>query len=173
MTEQLSRRAPVRPSPNNVEHSMTTTSTPGIVRCGATRWSADTDRRYSRHVPRRAPENCERSELEESFANGGDAVVKIAYDRYGSMVYTFCRRTVGHDDATALAQDVFVAAWRSQHSSDPQRGGLGGWLMAIARNKAIDHLRRQGRQPRIAAGDQGADLESQRADDIEMIATRM
>ncbi len=113
-------------------------------------------------APPRA-ENCERSELEESFADGGDAVVKIAYDRYGAMVYTFCRRTVGHDDATELTQDVFVAAWRSQRSYDPSRGGLGGWLMAIARNKAIDHLRRQGRRPLIDVGGNDADHASRRS----------
>lgn len=131
------------------------------------------DRRYSRGVPDRAAENHERSELELSFADGGDVAVRTAYDRYGSMVYTFCRRTVGHDDATELAQDVFVAAWRSQRSYDADRGGLGGWLMAIARNKAIDHLRRQGRQPTIDAGAHGAELESLRADEVESIANRM
>ncbi len=152
---------------------MTTTSTPGIVRCGAARWSPDIDRRYSRHVPRRAPENCERSQLEESFADGGDAVVKIAYDRYGAMVYTFCRRTVGHDDATELTQDVFVAAWRSQRSYDPSRGGLGGWLMAIARNKAIDHLRRQGRQPLTDVGGNDTDHAAVEVDNVEALANRI
>ncbi|HEY4608057.1 MAG TPA: RNA polymerase sigma factor [Ilumatobacteraceae bacterium] len=124
-------------------------------------------------MPDRTTEPPERSELELSFADGGDSALRTAYDRYGSMVYTFCRRTVGHDDAVELAQDVFVSAWRSQGSYDPQRGGLGGWLMAIARNKAIDHLRRQGRQPLTTGGEHEGDIESARADDIEMIATRM
>ena len=124
-------------------------------------------------MPDGAGETRERSELEDAFADGGDPAVRTAYDRYGSMVYTFCRRTVGHDDATELAQDVFVAAWRSQRSYDPNRGGLGGWLMAIARNKAIDHLRREGRQPLIASGDNGAEPAGVRTDDIDMIANRM
>jgi RNA polymerase sigma factor (sigma-70 family) len=136
-------------------------------------WSADVDRRYSRTVPDRAAETRERSELEESFSDGGDAAVRTVYNRYGSMVYTFCRRTVGHDDATEVAQDVFVAAWRAQRSYDPNRGGLGGWLMAIARNKAIDHLRRQGRQPLIDSGDNDPELTGIRTDDVEMIANRM
>ncbi len=90
---------------------------------GPAQWSAGVDRRYSRTVPDRAAETRERSDLEESFSDGGDAAVRIVYDRYGSMVYTFCRRTVGHDDATEVAQDVFVAAWRAQRSYDPIRGG--------------------------------------------------
>jgi RNA polymerase sigma-70 factor (ECF subfamily) len=124
-------------------------------------------------VPDRTAETDRRSDLEASFSDGGDVAVRTAYDRYGSMVYTFCRRTVGHDDAIEVAQDVFVAAWRAQRSYDPDRGGLGGWLMAIARNKAIDHLRRQGRQPIIDSDDDGADLAAVHTDDVEMIANRM
>ena len=152
---------------------MITVVPPGTVFGDQALWSVDFDRRYSRGVPDRASENCERSELEESFAEGGDIAVRTVYERYGSMVYTFCRRTVGHDDATELAQEVFVAAWRSQRSYDPNRGGLGGWLMAIARNKAIDHLRRQGRQPLIDNDGNGADVAGVRSDDIEMMANRM
>jgi len=124
---------------------------PALSRAGSVRREealgcVGVDRRYSRCVSDDVDEAHERSDLEQSFAEGGDVAVQDAYQRYGSMVYTFCRRTVGHDDAIELAQDVFVAAWRSQRSYDPSRGGLGGWLMAIARNKAIDHLRRQGRR---------------------------
>ena len=115
----------------------------------------------------------ERNELELSFADGGDTAVRSAYDRYGSLVYTFCRRTVGHHDAAEVTQDVFVAAWRSQGSYDSSRGGLGGWLMAIARNKVIDHLRRQGRQPEIDPGEDGAEMAGARTDGVGMIADRM
>jgi RNA polymerase sigma-70 factor (ECF subfamily) len=114
-----------------------------------------------------------RSELEASFADGGDRAVRLAYERYSSLVYTFCRRTVGHHDATEIAQDVFVSAWRAQRSYDPGRGGLGGWLMAIARNKVIDHLRRQGRRPLIDADVSSDSLAGSRHDDVDMVANRM
>jgi RNA polymerase sigma factor (sigma-70 family) len=145
----------------------------GTVRGGQALWSADDDRRYSRGVDDEAAETRERSELEEAFAGGGDAAVRTVYDRYGAMVYTFCRRTVGHDDAIELAQDVFVAAWRAQRSYDPNRGGLGGWLMAIARNKATDHLRRQGRRPLIDSAGDDAELVGVSSDEVEMIANRI
>jgi RNA polymerase sigma-70 factor (ECF subfamily) len=80
---------------------------------------------------------------------------------------------VGHHDATEIAQDVFVAAWRAQRSYDPGRGALGGWLMAIARNKVIDHLRRQGRRPLTDAAGDSASLTARRDDDVDMIANRM
>jgi RNA polymerase sigma factor (sigma-70 family) len=149
----------------------------GSVRCEVAPQCVGADRRYSRCVSDDVDETRERSDLEQSFADGGDVAVRGAYQRYGSMVYTFCRRTVGHDDAIELAQDVFVAAWRSQRSYDPTRGGLGGWLMAIARNKAIDHLRRQGRRPPIESGTADdvdvADPSGVRIDDVDMLANRI
>ncbi len=135
--------------------------------------STTVHRRYSQGVPDSTASMYERNELELSFADGGDSALRSAYDRYGSLVYTFCRRTVGHHDATEVAQDVFVAAWRSQKSYDPNRGGLGGWLLAIARNKVIDHLRRRGRQPSIDPGENGAATSGVRTDEVGMIADRM
>jgi len=135
--------------------------------------SAAIGRRYIQGVPDSTASVAERSELEQSFADGGDGAMRSVYERYGSLVYTFCRRTVGHHDATEVAQDVFLAAWRSRASYDPQRGGLGGWLIAIARNKVIDHLRRQGRQPSIVPDEDHGEIAGLRTDDVAMIADRM
>lgn len=145
----------------------------GLKRGNGALSSATVHRRYSHGVPDSTAGMYERNELELSFADGGDPALGSAYDRYGSLVYTFCRRTVGHHDATEVAQDVFVAAWRSQNSYDHNRGGLGGWLIAIARNKAIDHLRRHGRQPSITRDEDGAAMAGVRTDEVAMIADRM
>jgi RNA polymerase sigma factor (sigma-70 family) len=135
--------------------------------------STITDRRYSPRMASGVDEPSERYELEDSFAAGGDAALRRTYERYGSLIYTFCRRTVGHDDANELTQDVFVAAWRSRETFDPARGGLTAWLMTIARNKAIDHLRRQGRRPLIDSADRAREVPGIREDEVDMIATRM
>lgn len=88
--------------------------------------------------------------LDESFARGDDGSLRDVYDRYGSLVYTFCRRTLPTDAAADAAQETFVAAWRSQARYDRQRGSVGGWLMGIARYKVIEVLRREGRAPEPA-----------------------
>jgi RNA polymerase sigma factor (sigma-70 family) len=85
--------------------------------------------------------------LDREFSNGDHHVLRHAYDRYGSLVYTFCRKTVGPHLADDVSQEVFVAAWNSRGRFDPDRAPLGAWLIGIAKNKMVDALRREGRQP--------------------------
>lgn len=54
-----------------------------------------------------------------------------------------------------LAQDTFVKAFRSLHTYDDQRK-FAAWLLAIARNVAIDELRR-GRLNTLPLDEPGAD----------------
>ena len=58
-----------------------------------------------------------------------------------------------HDDAQELAQDVFARVVASLHSYDAARGTFRDWLFAAVRNKALDHLRRAGRQEPVAPDD--------------------
>ena len=52
------------------------------------------------------------------------------------------------EDVTALA---FERAYRRRRSFNPRRGTLRSWLFGIARNAALDELRRRGRQATLAA----------------------
>jgi RNA polymerase sigma-70 factor (ECF subfamily) len=85
--------------------------------------------------------------LDRQFCTGDAATLRLAYDRYASLVFTFCRRAVGAHLAEDITQEVFVAAWRSRERFDPQRAPLGAWLIGIAKNKLVDAMRREGRQP--------------------------
>ncbi|HEX5366507.1 MAG TPA: sigma-70 family RNA polymerase sigma factor [Acidimicrobiales bacterium] len=87
----------------------------------------------------------EDAELELAFRAGEDGSLEAAYRRYGRIVYTFARRATGDDLADELTQDVFLAAWSSAARFDPDRGALAGWLIGIARHKAVDALRRRER----------------------------
>lgn len=93
-----------------------------------------------------AGERLEDAALEDHFASGDDAALRLAYERYGRLVYGICRRT-RPDAAADLTQETFVAAWRGRHRFDPARGSLGAWLATIARNKVVDDLRRAQRRP--------------------------
>tara|TARA_X000000368_G_scaffold252334_1_gene199427 strand:- start:30675 stop:31358 length:684 start_codon:yes stop_codon:yes gene_type:complete len=47
--------------------------------------------------------------------------------------------------AEDLAQDVLLTVWRKAESYDPSQAAVSTWIFTIARNKRIDHLRRENR----------------------------
>lgn len=64
------------------------------------------------------------------------------YDRYSRLVYSLILRIV-RDSGVAedLTQETFLRVWNRVRAFDSERGALGPWLMAVARNRAIDYLR--------------------------------
>jgi RNA polymerase sigma factor (sigma-70 family) len=50
-------------------------------------------------------------------------------------------------EAEEAAQEAFVRAWRRADAYDPRRGEVATWLLAIARNVAIDHARMRRSEP--------------------------
>jgi len=67
--------------------------------------------------------------------------------RFQSRVYGVALAIVRDPQAAEeVAQDAFVRAWRYSSSFDPRRGAAAAWLMAIARNAALDHVRARGRR---------------------------
>jgi RNA polymerase sigma factor (sigma-70 family) len=64
------------------------------------------------------------------------------YDEQLDGVYAFLAYRLGsREDAEDLAQLTFERAWRSWSSFDPSRASVRTWLLAIARNLLIDHVR--------------------------------
>jgi RNA polymerase sigma-70 factor, ECF subfamily len=75
------------------------------------------------------------------------------YDRYGRPVYSVILRVV-RDTAVAedLVQETFLRVWNRAQGLDAERGSVGPWLMAVARNRAIDYLRSAAGRERNAIG---------------------
>ena len=64
------------------------------------------------------------------------------YDRYGRLVYSLILRMVRNSGvAEDLVQETFLRVWNRMQAFDPERGALGPWVLAVARNRAIDYLR--------------------------------
>lgn len=92
-----------------------------------------------------------------------------------ARVYGFFRYRVG-DRATAedLTQATFEKAWRARRLYRRERAAVSTWLMAIARNVAIDHFRRRRPEQPLgeaepAAGD-NPETEALRRDDRRRLA---
>jgi len=79
----------------------------------------------------------------EADAGGSGGVI----ESHRLDVYRTSLRILGNPaDAEDVTQDTFVAALQGMSTYDPAQA-MGPWLRAIARNRAIDLLRRRGRAP--------------------------
>jgi RNA polymerase sigma-70 factor, ECF subfamily len=86
--------------------------------------------------------------LIQLVANGDPVALASLYDRYGRLAYGLAYRVLSDGQAAEEAvQDAFLQVWRKAGSFDPERGaGFRAWLLTIVHNRAIDTLRRRGRQ---------------------------
>ena len=83
---------------------------------------------------------------------------------YGPLVLGWCRSAgLRDDDAADVFQEVFQAVAVHLHGFHRDRTGdtFRGWLRTIARNKLIDHFRRQSREPAGVGGSEAQDLLAQ------------
>jgi RNA polymerase sigma-70 factor (ECF subfamily) len=66
------------------------------------------------------------------------------FRRYSGPVYSVALRVLRDGgQAEDVLQDVFLQLWRKPAAFVQNRGSLGAWLVVIARNRAIDVLRRR------------------------------
>jgi RNA polymerase sigma-70 factor, ECF subfamily len=81
-------------------------------------------------------------DLIERIKNRDPDGLAAAYDRYGPVSYSlFLRITRDQTAAEDLLQELFMRVWNRARAFDSTKGALGVWIVSIARNMAIDHLR--------------------------------
>ena len=84
-----------------------------------------------------------------AFRNGDERAFAEAFARWSSLVYSLALRSLGEPaDADDATQRVFVSAWQSRASYDPERIRLPGWLVGIARHRIADVHEARSRQRR-------------------------
>jgi RNA polymerase sigma-70 factor (ECF subfamily) len=109
--------------------------------------------------------------LDARFASDDPALLRVAYDAHGPVIFSFCRRSLGSDVASDVTQEVFVTAWRNRARFDPAKGTLRSWLFGIARFKVLGELRR--RPPLHAVGDPAEERERIDRSDVDRLADRL
>jgi RNA polymerase sigma-70 factor (ECF subfamily) len=86
--------------------------------------------------------------LMDLIARSQEGALVQLYDRYNRLVFSLAFAIV-HDQATAeeITLDVFMRVWQKAAMYRPEQARVSTWLTHIARNHAIDVLRRQTSRP--------------------------
>lgn len=86
-------------------------------------------------------------------ADGSEPAFVTLYRRYAPAVFGLALRMTGsRETAEEVAQDAFTRVWNGAGSFDRTRSSAAAWMLRIARNRAIDELRRRRARPEQALG---------------------
>jgi len=82
--------------------------------------------------------------LVTAIRSGDQGAMAALYDRFSSIVYAVALRVLQDAGAAEdVLQDIFIQLWRNPGAFDSSRGNMAAWLAVIARNRAIDALRKR------------------------------
>lgn len=83
-------------------------------------------------------------ELLAAYLRDDEAAFSELVERHLGAVYSFVVRFVGDQhDAEDIVQETFLKAWKSAKSYREEASKFKTWVLRIARNTAIDHLRKK------------------------------
>jgi RNA polymerase sigma-70 factor (ECF subfamily) len=87
--------------------------------------------------------------LVDALKQRDDRAFGYLYDHYSGALYSIILQIVQTKEPAAdILQEVFVSIWKKIDSYDPSRGRLFTWMLNIARNASIDHIRSRAFQNR-------------------------
>ncbi len=91
-------------------------------------------------------------DLMQRIARHDQGALAEMYHRYAGLVYGVAMRVLQNNVlAEEVMQDTFVKIWREPQKWNPTGGRLINWLVTVTRYTAIDRLRKERRQPPLAA----------------------
>lgn len=87
-------------------------------------------------------------ELLLKAGKGDRSAFSDLYDLFADALYGVVSRILQSEEAGAdVLQEAFVKVWKKGGNFDPTKGTAFTWMLNIARNTAIDHLRREQKHP--------------------------
>jgi RNA polymerase sigma-70 factor (ECF subfamily) len=111
-------------------------------------------------------------ELMQLVAGNDSDAFEVVLERHAdaafSLAYRICGRRAAAED---VAQEAFLAMWRSGARYDPARGSVRTWALGIVHNRAVDALRRSGVHERRRVSDEGIEerVEAPERTDVQAI----
>lgn len=78
------------------------------------------------------------------IAGGDGEALSEAFDLHSPVVLGLLVRILGRrSEAEEILQEVFLQIWNQAGRYDPQRATPRGWMLMLARSRALDRLRRR------------------------------
>jgi RNA polymerase sigma-70 factor (ECF subfamily) len=106
--------------------------------------------------------------LVEAIARGSRLALKRLYDLESRRLYGIALRIVRRPEVAAdVLQEAFIQIWQNARSYSPERGAAEAWLTGIVRFRALDSVRKTGRE--ILSGDPALGDAAEEPDVIERI----
>jgi RNA polymerase sigma-70 factor (ECF subfamily) len=95
-------------------------------------------------------------ELMELVAANNAEAYEVVLERHADAAFALAYRICGRRSAAEdIAQEAFLAVWRSGARYDCARGSVRTWTLGIVHNRAVDALRRSGVHERRRASAEG------------------
>lgn len=119
-------------------------------------------------------------ELVASYVAGNEGAFAELVERHLKTVYSFVVRFVGSkEEAEDISQETFLKAWKNIRKYESKTSKFKTWILRIARNTAIDHLRKKKHIPfsqfsaKTESGDDGAALFAETVPDTSPLPSEL
>ncbi len=112
-------------------------------------------------MPASAPDDDDDA-LMRAFAQGDARAFERLYARHHGALYRFVRRVLGREAGTQgdeVFQDTWLRVVNARERWSPQGATFRTWLFTLAHHRAIDVLRKSGREVSTSGGDDDGERE--------------
>jgi RNA polymerase sigma-70 factor (ECF subfamily) len=88
------------------------------------------------------------SDAQPKTGGDADAFLRTLYSEHSTSLLAYVGRMLSDPQlAEDVVQETMLRAWRKSGTLDPARGSIGGWLVRVAQNIAIDRMRARRARP--------------------------
>jgi RNA polymerase sigma-70 factor, ECF subfamily len=110
--------------------------------------------------------------LVQMLKNKEQSAFSYLYDNYSGALYGVVLRVLNGNELAAqdTLQEVFVKIWRNIEKYDASKGTLFTWMLNIARNAAIDHIRSNASRKEISNDFNDVDIANVADEDVSFDA---
>src|SRR5262252_122003 len=100
-----------------------------------------------------------------AVGSGDPNALQTVYRLTATKLFAVCLRILGdRSEAEDVLQEVYMTVWRKAAAFDPALSSPMTWLIAIARNRAIDHLRTRGQNRHMEPIEEAIELADDKPD---------